>query len=870
MPNNQRSLRERAAEKSVDHKIVRNRLKEITNSQNSSTATLNSLNNEIKLLAKILKRRRTLTGSRVLNKENKTRVESARVRVKLLRQQGSRVASPPGQTRGASLQSAAGRWRVAGRAVTVIKPIGLAAVQSQPVENEARKAAKNLTAGAIQSILKKNTKNEERRGRARTEFNKNKYKKLIESGETISNTDRERIKLLYNNLAKELNKRNATNKAKKNEKESAEKMVVLSKHKILLPTKTWEILGLDKNTATEANVKTAYKKLSLTYHPNKKGGSDEEFTKLTRASNNAKAYIIKREQGAANATAKATTNRTAAEKAAEERGRKLAEEVKANGLAFKKTAAAAEKRAAAKAATNAAVAAKKAAVTEKKAANNAKKSQIQSELNSILENTNHTSIKNRVAGLNKNFPTWKKVSNQNKQRQLAALHLKYINNNTNFANAYNKLGFWGRRELKPENKAKFNARYNGIKANAARTTATNKAAKKAAAKAATNAAAKAATNAEAAANTRKKLNDMSKTMLSGVPKQYNNALKRAVDGLGLVSAPSGAAGKNGQAGAAGKNGQAGAAGKNGQAGPRPGFFNILFTRKPANTPNLSFKKVKYLRNKYGRLLVNTMGKPKAVPPPLGYVLTTRNGKLGYYKNKNALESQVQHMSIGPKPRPEGNYGYGPRRNNYGYGPRRNNRGGPGPGQGPGGIVFAPKINVGAARIGAQTFGGTRVGGQTMGGSRATTGNVSGSRVTTGNMGSTGGFVASAPTSGGNRSINATPEQLIRAAGGNEAIEKGVEALRQTNGNVTRAKAVSRLPMNTFTNIYALGGPVAAKKIVASRRRRRTVATKKKTKKRVAHKPRKQYIKLTPYQFKRLTDHIKKNNLRKVLIKEITH
>jgi hypothetical protein len=70
----------------------------------------------------------------------------------------------------------------------------------------------------------------------------------------------------------------------------------------------------------------------------------------------------------------------------------------------------------------------------------------------------------------------------------------------------------------------------------------------------------------------------------------------------------------------------------------------------------------------------------------------------------------------------------------------------------------------------------------------------------------------------------------------------------------------------------MGGPVAAKRLVESRRRRRTtggrrVASKKK---RVARKPKKQYIKLTPYQFKRLTDHIKKNNLRKVLIKEITH
>jgi hypothetical protein len=130
-------------------------------------------------------------------------------------------------------------------------------------------------------------------------------------------------------------------------------------------------------------------------------------------------------------------------------------------------------------------------------------------------------------------------------------------------------------------------------------------------------------------------------------------------------------------------------------------------------------------------------------------------------------------------------------------------------------------------------------------------------------------------------VAATPEQLIRGAGGAEAIEKGIQALNAANGNVARAKATSKLPNNTFTNIYALGGPVAAKKAVALRRRRRTTGgsrvgqrvglgpTRGPTKKkRVAPKPKK-YIKLTHHQFKRLTDHIKKNNLRKVLIKEIT-
>jgi hypothetical protein len=114
-------------------------------------------------------------------------------------------------------------------------------------------------------------------------------------------------------------------------------------------------------------------------------------------------------------------------------------------------------------------------------------------------------------------------------------------------------------------------------------------------------------------------------------------------------------------------------------------------------------------------------------------------------------------------------------------------------------------------------------------------------------------------------VSTTPEQLIRTAGGSEAVENAITALRSANGNVNKARSISKLPLKTFTNIYAMGGPVAAKKYV-ERRRRRRVATKK----RVVHKPRKQYIKLTPYQFKRLTDHIKKNNLRKVLIKEITH
>ena len=245
--------------------------------------------------------------------------------------------------------------------------------------------------------------------------------------------------------------------------------------------------------------------------------------------------------------------------------------------------------------------------------------------------------------------------------------------------------------------------------------------------------------------------------------------------------------------------------------------------------------------------------------PVGYVFKTGPKGLGYYRNNKALQSQIETLS----------YGHLPRNRGTGTGPNR------GTGTGGGGIIFKPTITVGAARIGAQTFGGTRVGGQQMGSQRTSTGNVAGARTggievggpraATGNVGGarTNGNIGGARPNG---NVGVTSEQLIRAGGGSEAIEKGINALRQTGGNAAKASAISRLPMNTFTNIYAMGGPVAAKKAVESRRRRRRVTKKKPVK----SKPRKQYIKLTPYQFKRLTDHIKKNNLRKVLIKEITH
>ena len=191
-------------------------------------------------------------------------------------------------------------------------------------------------------------------------------------------------------------------------------------------------------------------------------------------------------------------------------------------------------------------------------------------------------------------------------------------------------------------------------------------------------------------------------------------------------------------------------------------------------------------------------------------------------------------------------------------------GGYGGGGGYGGNKPPVVVGGGAPPISIQI---SNVGKVSNTGKVSNSGRVSNSGTTRSNNG-TGTLGVSAPTSSGERIVSKSAESLIRQAGGSEAIEKGIQALRAANGNVTKAKAMSRLPNTTFTNIYALGGPVAAKKYVERRRRssKRRVAGGKK---RVTKKPKK-YIKLTPYQFKRLTDHIKKNNLRKVLIKEITH
>jgi hypothetical protein len=211
---------------------------------------------------------------------------------------------------------------------------------------------------------------------------------------------------------------------------------------------------------------------------------------------------------------------------------------------------------------------------------------------------------------------------------------------------------------------------------------------------------------------------------------------------------------------------------------------------------------------------------------------------------------------------------GPKKNNYSVKPGPGY--GPAPVYGPGPVYGPPSRNnrVMPSTQPPVSITISNIGKVSNAGKVTNSGRVSNSGTTS----NAGRLAVSAPTTNGNRQLAATSEQLIRSAGGADAVEQGIKALKAANGNVTRAKAMTRLPNNTFTNIYAMGGPVAAKRLVEQRRRlRRTVGGRASTKKkRVSQKPRKKYIKLTPYQFRRLTDHIKKNNLRKVLIKEITH
>ena len=285
-----------------------------------------------------------------------------------------------------------------------------------------------------------------------------------------------------------------------------------------------------------------------------------------------------------------------------------------------------------------------------------------------------------------------------------------------------------------------------------------------------------------------------------------------------------------------------------------GLPNYVFATINKQIPGYTFAARNWRGYGFHKNTRNFISSNKWVGPKPGYVFTRGPQGQGYYRN------------TGPNRRPEGYYrNMGP---NIGRGYYRNMGRGPNTGAS---ITFAPRINVAGGaggRTGAVNVRGSRMGAVNVRGGQARTGTINvrpEARTGTINVRARNGApgVNITPQT---RTVNTTTEQLVRNAGGTEKVEKALEALRTTNGNVNKARTVSQLPLSTFTNIYAMGGPVAAKKTVERIRRRRRAPAKKK---RVVHKPRRKFIKLTPYQFKRLTQHIKKNNLRTVLAKEIT-
>ncbi len=587
--------------------------------------------------------------------------------------------------------------------------------------------------------------------------------------------------------------------------------IIPSKNKIPLPTNTWTILNLNKEKATVDNVQQKYRELALKHHPNK-GGNEENFKKIGKAKNNAIRYITEKEAANKAAKAKAAEEKAAANaKAAEEK-------------------AAANAKAAAKAKVAEEKAAAKAAALAKKNANKAAKAELLGQIHQLLSSEPLNNIKagKLLANYNTKYGGRFAINTAN-VRALRA-KLKAVPPQFNEVAVRNALSKYIVATVKPKyNKALVNAILRQIP-------------------------------------------NLDKNTKQQLIRSQQSVPRRALGTLGTLGRRAGTA----IGGATGIL-AAGAlvAGVGLIAVPAILGLGAVATvyqlRKilsnPKATPAQKAAAQEALQNPTPPTQAQLANAPPSIPflpgaqIPLGYSLQTNNkGITAYVKNNKALQSQIERLIS-----QAGSNKGGPRGN--GGGPRGNG----------GGIIFKPQITVGAARIGAQTFGGTRVGGQQMGSQRTSTGNVGGSRATMGNvggpratMGNVGGPRATmgnvgGPVGGG--VVTTTPEQLIRTSGGSEAVEKAIVALRSANGNVNKARSISQLPLKTFTNIYAMGGPVAAKKYVELRRRRRTVASKKK---RVVRKPRKQYIKLTPYQFKRLTDHIKKNNLRKVLVKEITH
>ena len=801
-----------------------------------------------------------------------------------------------------------------------VKPTGLSALQTHPVENEARKAARQTTEGAIASILKKNKNIENRRARERIEYKERAAvkKKAAEKAEAARKKEIEeaernagkravgavgaawtaRVTKMAEAKAEAAKKAKANNEAifagignqytNMNNNKLPEAKRILAYYRKLhfqLPS---------KNNQRIKNLRDKVKEYEASQKAEKKGANNaEEQQRLTNLArrlldlpNNNLAFLTEYKQlGIFGRRKFAPGNK---------------QELNAKYTRIMKTAAAK-----AKANKNAAAAKAKA---NKNAANRisaTRKMQINSQLNEYLKYVNAATIKQRIpTNLNGPFNGWRKVANKEKLRLLEAkLRPVPVFNNAALRKSVNNY-FSGTQEI--YNKAVIRAilahptiqltnnqrnqlqrklqtragRFAGALGRGAALAGRALGRGAGAAGGALGSGAVVAGRAlgrGAGATVAYLMKPRIEKLIEIInnPRTRRGERENAIRELYAISKDLRTR-MNNKTKAETFLGTLGNLNSIVKGQKAPGLVSQVLG--PSST---NFLPVEYVKNSNGNYIINSNGKRKAAPPPLGYVLKSyynKNGNQtpGYFKIKNSktLQSQLEYM---------------------GNGPRRNNRGGSGPSAPSGGIVFAPKINVGAARIGAQTFGGTRVGGQQMGGSRVRTGNAGSTTLKTGNTGgvqvsnlgkanvgtrpANAGLTVSAPTTNGSRQLAATSEQLIRGAGGAEAVEKGIKALNAANGNVARAKAASKLPTNTFTNIYAMGGPVAAKKAVAARRRRRAVGGRRVgtgtrgapgKKKRVAPKPRKQYIKLTPYQFRRLTDHIKKNNLRKVLIKEITH
>jgi len=663
---------------------------------------------------------------------------------------------------------ARGRWRAAVaveklKKGTVMSHITNPLFDTSNNNNEAAEQAKTITASAIASIIKKNKKNENRRAQERKEFTRKKYEKMIKTGEVISESDRKKIELLYNNLAKELNKRNAANKAAAN-KEAAEKAKTNTASAIASAIKK------NKNIAKRMELEKVLTRLEKLNAPS--------AIKLYNTISNNNKRILNNNENLSN------------------RYKSFKQQI-----------------------------------------NNAKSGAKMGAF--VQELSTQPPLKQKRPS----------IFNRGKAFLAARAASKPPPPSFNEAAARNALKRYLNAAVKPKyNKALVNAILRLPKENLNN-------------------------------NTRRRLKS---------PRMY--AFQRGAGALGRGAVTAGGALGRG-AGALGR-GAVTAGGALGRGAVTAGGalgrgLGGLFSRSAAVPVNRGRGAGAFGRGLGGFFSrgaaapVNNGRGPAAAPVnngrgPAAAPVNNGRGPAAPVNSEPKPASTTTGVSVGVGPGPGNHY-----ENEYRY--RRGGGGG-------GGIVFKPQITVGAARIGAQTFGGTRVGGQQMGGSRVRTGNTGSTTLKTGNTGGTqvsnvgkvsnaGRLAVSAPTSSGNRQLAATSEQLIRGAGGAEAVEQGIKALKAANGNVTRAKAASRLPNSTFTNIYAMGGPNAAKRLVETRRRRRTVGRvggrrgrglRVASKKRVTPKPRKQYIKLTPYQFRRLTDHIKKNNLRKVLIKEITH